>query len=164
VFRCHEKDMTGLKGGSKSAGWDDDALEIFLRAGNLPSEPYYHIRVNCAGAMHDEYNRSELWDAKGIKAAAGRQENAWVIEMVIPFSDLELPRDKKVLAGPWRLNIIRTRPMHKGDRKPGGAVKESVTGERYNEETAWSPTETISSHLPHMFGYIYLEVFGGKKP
>lgn len=164
AFRCQEKDMKGLKGGPKKAGWDDDALEIFLRVGNLPSEPYHHFRVNSAGAYEDEYNRSGMWDAKGVKATAGREAEAWVVEIAFPFSALEKPNDKNVLAGPWRLNIIRTRPLHKGDTKPGGAVKLTVSGEPYNEESAWSPTETITSHLPHMFGYIYLEAFGGKKP
>ncbi len=162
AIRCHEKDLKGLLGNKDRSGWEDDAVEIFLRGGNLPSEPYHHFRVNCAGAYEDEYNRSGLWDSDKIKTAAGREDAAWVIEMAIPFSALELPKDKKVLAGPWRLNFIRTRPMHKGDKKPGGAVKVNSVGERYNEESAWSPTETVSSHLPHMFGYIYLESFGGK--
>ncbi len=162
-IRCHEKDLANLQGRKGGFG-DDDAVEIFIRAGNLPHEPYHQFSVNCAGAYEDEYNRSSLWDAKGAKVAVGREDGAWTVELLIPFRDMVLPEDKDVLAGPWRLNIIRMRPMHPGDKKPGGMAKETASGERYNEETAWSPTETDSSHLPHMFGYLFVEAYGGKLP
>lgn len=162
--RCHEKDMAGLIGKTEEPSWDEDVMEIFLRAGNKPAEPYHHFQVNCRGAYNDEYNRSSLWDAKKIKVAAGAEDAAWTFEMELPFSELVLPKEKEVLAGPWRLNLMRTRPMHRGDRKTAGAVKIGRGGEKYFEETAWSPTETNSSHLPHMFGYLWLEHFGGKMP
>jgi DNA-binding beta-propeller fold protein YncE len=159
-FRCQEKDLAGLLGKAQESSWEDDGLEIYLQAGSNPTEPYHHIRVNALGALQAEYHRAELSDGKKFQAAAGREPEAWTLELALPFSSLTLPQDEKTLAGSWRFNIVRLRPLHKGDTKPGGAVKLTRQGEPYNEETAWAPTECESGHMPHMFGFLAVEAFG----
>lgn len=163
-FRCHEKDLKQLVGKADAFSWTDDGLEIFLTTGNAPGEPYHHFQLNCRGALRTEYNRSERWRAPNAKAAVGQETEAYTLELRIPFADLALPEKKELLAGPWRFNVIRLRQLHPGDKKLGGAVKANVAGEHYNEESAWSPTETPSAHAPHMFGYLWLERFGGRAP
>ena len=37
-------------------------------------------------------------------------------------------------------------------------------GGQFTEESALAPTEDSSSHVPAMFGYAFLEAFGGKLP
>ena len=159
-LRCQEKDLAGLVGKAQECSWEDDGLEIYLQASKSPTEPYHHIRVNALGALQVEYQRAELPEGRTFKVAAGREQEAWTLELAIPFSSLTLPKDEKALAGPWRFNIVRLRPMHKGDVKPGGAVKLTRQGDSYNEESAWAPTECESGHMPHMFGYLTVDAFG----
>lgn len=160
-FRCHEKDMAGLRGKANKLGWDD-GLEIFLRVGNHPAAPYHHFIINCKGASSQQYNRLRLWKAKGLEIKAGVEDKAWILEIKIPFKDLNKTKDKKLLAGAWRFNVVRLRPPHKGDKNFGTSVKQTINGDKFVEESSWSPTETESSHLPHMFGYLFLESYKNK--
>lgn len=161
-FRCHEKDMAGLRGHPEKTGWDD-GLEIFLKVGNHSAEPYHHFIVNCKGVYSQQYNRLRLWKAKELEIKAGAEEKAWVLEIKIPFKDLNMTEDKKILADAWRFNVVRLRPPHKGDKNFGTSVKQTINGDLFVEESSWSPTETESSHLPHMFGYLYLDSYKNKK-
>jgi hypothetical protein len=67
------------------------------------------------------------------------------------------------LAQPWRCDIFRTRPAHSDDPEVDGTSVDRF-GEKFNSETAWSPTNATTYHVPNMYGYLFLEVFGGKKP
>lgn len=129
--------------------WQDDSVEIFLKAGESPDEPYHQIIVNVTGCLYDGYERDAAWNGKGIKTKVEKEEKAWVMEIVIPFADLKLPEKKEVLTGGWRFNIDRNRPAR---------------GEEELEEAAWSPTRATTSHAPDMFGYAFFEAFGGKVP
>ncbi|MFH1022341.1 MAG: hypothetical protein V1809_03030, partial [Planctomycetota bacterium] len=66
-----------------------------------------------------------------------------------PFADLKLPEKKEELARGWRLDIFRNRQERDNEDM---------------EDSAWSPTEDHSSHVPSMFGFMFLEAFGGKCP
>lgn len=165
AIRCHETDMANLKAkkrGRDVGVWDDDCLEIFIRSSSDPDEPIHHYALNAAGAIDDWYNRRFVWDS-AIKVSPGKEEKAWVLEIAFPFSDLHLTKDKSSLAGPWRLNIFRTRPMHKGDKKTRGVAKIGADGKPFHEETAWSPVEHLSYHVPHRAGYLFMDAFSKGK-
>jgi hypothetical protein len=166
AFRCHENDIAGLKAPKKkrdSSIWDDDVIEIFLQISDDLDMPWYQIDINAGGTITDEYARRKVWDAEGMKAVPGREDKAWTMEVMIPFSDLVL-LDRPEQNRRWRMNVIRVRTKHKGDKAGRGALKLDAAGQPYSEETAWSPTEQRSSLVPHRFGFAYLEVFGARPP
>ena len=165
-FRCYENDLNGLKNPKRkrdSGGtWDDDTLELFFITAKDPNLPYHQFCINAAGSIDDFYGRNFIWDAKNIKAVPGKEEKAWILEVAIPLSDFNYPVGKN--APCWRLNIMRTRTMHRGDRKTNGVRKIDTTGKWYYEETGWSPPERLNYHVPYQFGYAFLEVCGASKP
>ena len=166
-FRCHEADMKGLDGPERKRDsgqvWDDDNLEIFIRSEDNPDRPYHQFSINASGSIDDAYKRKAVWDAKGIKTAAGEEKGAWIMEIAFPFSDLHLPKDRSK-ASVWRIDIFRMRVMHKGDKGSGGVEKVDVHGNLYYEETVWAPVETGNSQFPARYGYAFMEVFGGRVP
>ena len=96
-------------------------MEIFLSAGNSADEPYHQIQVNAAGALKVGYHRAELPDPGKFQAAASREKEAWTVELAMPYASLQRTKERKAPEGTWRLNLVRSRPMHRGDKKIGGA-------------------------------------------
>jgi hypothetical protein len=164
ALRAMESDMAGLIGNDKQASWTDDLFEIFLSPGDRPGIPYHQFQINSLGRYNDEYNRMILWDIKNMSIAAGAEKNAWTIELSIPFASLEGAGEPSARGVPWRFNILRSRPMHEGDANGDGAMKIAKSGEKYREETSWSPTQGETSHMPEMFGYLFIEAYGAHKP
>jgi hypothetical protein len=130
--------------------WEDDSVELFIKPGAEATREYYHLAVNPDGSFYDDFARdTAAWQSQ-LKLATAKGKEGWTIELAIPLAELNLPKDKAAAAGPWRLNLTRTR-QQRGDDVPA-------------EETALSPTENRSSHVPAMFAYAFLEAFGGKLP
>lgn len=129
--------------------WEDDSVELFLKPGPEPTQQYHHLIVNPDGCFHDAFSGdAAAWQSE-LKLAAAKGKDHWAVEVAIPLAELTMGKHKATLAGPWRLNLTRTRPA-RGD-EPG-------------EETALSPTEDPSSHVPAMFAYAFLESLGGALP
>jgi hypothetical protein len=129
--------------------WEDDSVELFLRAGPEPARDYCHLIVNPVGSFRDAKGQDAgAWDP-AVQIATHKAAGHWSVEVGIAFAEMGLPADKAVLAGPWRLNLARMRPPR---------------GDEPVEEGALSPTEDPSSHVPDRFGYAFFEVFGGKLP
>lgn len=151
--RCIEADPGGLKAQQDvrdTAIWMDDGVELFLKTSPEGAEPYYQIGVNAAGTLFDAHRKLEMWDGPGIRATAGRAKDAWLAVVEIPLKTLTAETPAKS-GEAWRLNVVRVRPKHEG-------------GKGQEEETAWAPTGTSSSHVPEKFGFAYLEAFGAKMP
>ena len=129
--------------------WEDDSVEVFLLPAPRPSPDYYQIIMNPEGSYLDSLAReADAWNPN-LKIATATAAGHWSVEVAIPFSEMKLPKDKATLAGPWRLNLTRSRPARSGG---------------FAEESALSPTEDPSSHVPAKFAYAFFEVFGGKLP
>jgi hypothetical protein len=129
--------------------WEDDSVEVFLKAGPQPSMEYHQLIVNPDGSFLDAFARDNAaWQPK-VKVATATGTDHWSVEIVSPFSELKLPADKAALAGAWRLNLYRARPGRAG---------------RFAEETALSPTEDTSNHVPQKFAFAFFQAFGGKLP
>lgn len=150
AFTCSESHMSELlaqKTDRDSNVWEDDVIEFFLLPGRTPSNNYYHVLVNAAGTVADEFSRDmSAWDAKGIQAAVQKAEDHWVAEVKLPWSDI--PVGGKPLPAEWRANFNRTRP---------------AKGTSYFEDQAWSPTLLDTSHVPERFGYLKIEAFEARE-
>ena len=69
------------------------------------------------------------------------RDRSWTAEVAIPFETLGVRPGKPGRA--WSFNLTRSA------RDPDDAS--------FLEDTAWSPTGERSSHVPNMFGYIWLD-------
>lgn len=83
--------------------WMEDAVEVFLQP-EPGSADYFHFIVNARGVVYDERVSDAGYDAD-VRAAAEIGEQAWTLEMAIPWRDLTggAPRPGAV----WGFNVGR---------------------------------------------------------
>ncbi|MCK6472107.1 MAG: hypothetical protein L6R28_10205 [Planctomycetes bacterium] len=126
----------------------DETIELFLDPTNSREDCYFHIMVNAIGTTGDIRNNSDpSWNPRLTVKTARDAKTAWLMEMRIPYVDLDIRAGK--LNKVWSCNINRTaRP----EPKPPLGIDDVEI-----EDTAWSPTFTDSSHCPQMFGYLWLD-------
>jgi len=122
--------------------WRDDCVELFIDPSNKRSlDDYMHIQVNSIGVTADakgpKANQDASWEpALSVKTKA--LDNAWVMEMSIPFKELCGPEGR--VNRVWAANFNRMAYLLTGD-----------------EDTAWSPTGVTDSHVPARFGALWLD-------
>ncbi len=108
----------------------DDAVEIFL-APRRSGGDYFHFGVNAIGTMYESRRLASVdWNGDW-KAAVGREDGGWIVEVAIPFGSLPLAAADDT----WRFNVCR-------DRTPGGG-----------EWSTWAPVIT-GFHDPERFGLL----------
>ncbi|NQT93719.1 MAG: sialate O-acetylesterase [Lentisphaerae bacterium] len=139
VFRCAEMDLDDLACGAGSrdgAVWDDDSVEIFLDT-DLDGTTYYQYAVNANGVIFDTKNRwGSNWNGP-CTVATGREKEAWIVEMAIPWKTLEMPAPgPRAQVG---LQLARTRPQAP------------------IEWSQWAPTQGPTNHRPSHFGLLMFE-------
>ncbi|MDP7251254.1 MAG: sugar-binding protein [Planctomycetota bacterium] len=129
-IRCTESRLVNIRSTRRNHDgeiWSDDSIEIFVGFGGS----YCHFGINAVGSTYDARMKSSSWNS-GFKAAAGRGENEWRLEVAIPLTSIagegKLPEE-------WIANINRNR---------------YVTGQL--QESTWSPTYSGDSHVPSRFG------------
>lgn len=121
--------------------WEDECVEIFLDPRGSRTKEYFHIIVNSAGITQDAFATDVSWNP-ALSVAGGKEKGkAWTVELQISLNDLALKGEK--LANGWSLNLNRS--ARKFDRP------------EECEDTAWSPTRGNSSHVPEMFGHLWLD-------
>ena len=95
---------------ARDAGFDDDAFEMFLVAGDRGAEQF-HIGGNAGGSWWDrrlDEQKDWSWNP-AIKYRTKRDAAGWEGEFNIPFKELGLPAPK---AGDvWRANFVTNRRM-----------------------------------------------------
>ncbi|MCX5642411.1 MAG: hypothetical protein NTY10_04180 [Candidatus Omnitrophica bacterium] len=108
---CLESRIAELKTEQREkdgAVWGDDCVEIFLQR---PQDTlsYYHFIVNASGSKYDAQNLKEAtmesrpdWEGDW-KAAVSKSNNAWYVEMYIPYSILGL----EPAGNTWKINVAR---------------------------------------------------------
>ncbi|PCJ57371.1 MAG: hypothetical protein COA79_16010 [Planctomycetota bacterium] len=147
AFRCFKKDPNKIvctKTKRDDAIWKDEAVEFFLDPTNSRKKSYYHFIINAAGVIQDVYKGDKKWNCE-MTVKTGKESDAWTIEVKIPFKSLNItPGNVKKL---WSVNFNRS-------------ARDTNDAKKY-EDTAWSPTGTDSSHLPDMFGYMWLNAGKG---
>ena len=137
---CRERDESGI--------WFDDAIEIFLDP-TAERERAYHFIISAAGVVwdagsHGARRKRIEWNS-GLRAAAGREENAWTLEIAIPFRDLG---GAAKAGATWAVNVNRDRVC-----LPKVSIQAAKKACRHS---AWSPTFG-RSFTPERFGTVEFE-------
>ena len=123
--------------------WQDEALELFIDPWSSRHDRYFHVAINAKGTLRDARERDDLtWNAAWEVATGRDGERAWILEARIPYASLGLAQGQ--LNKIWSFNLTRST---RNPKKPGT-----------NEDSAWSPTGTDSSHVPEMYGKLWLDV------
>lgn len=125
--------------------WTDDCVELMLSPKDLSYR--FKFTVNANGAHYDEVDLDftlvhPSWNSTSWQAATSQGENAWFIEIAIPFHDLGVstPKPKER----WRALLVRFR---------------WATGNF--EGSSWTPTGAFNR--PHLFGILQF-LKRGEKP
>jgi hypothetical protein len=151
AFQCKDKDGAHLKSRERPRDesiWEDDSVEIFIRAGADPAKDYFQLAINPAGSFMDARGRDNAAWQGNPKIGVNTDKDEWTAEVMIPLVELQM-KQEQVKGGPWRLNLTRMRQPRDGDEA---------------EEGALAPTESSDNHVPSMFAYAWLEALGGKLP
>jgi len=131
AVRCFEPDLEGLRVRTKHRDgptFKDDSIELFLDM-DLDRETYYQIVVNAGGVVYDGLVFDSSWNGV-FQQAAGREEDAWTLEMAIPWKTLAAAAP--TAGAKMGLELVRTRA-------------------RTWEIQQWAPTGG-GNHSPKMFG------------
>ena len=152
-FDCADRHPWATLAARDAPLWTEEAVELFLAAGEEAPETYVEIEVNPLGALFDALvanpggERAALaadcgFDWPGIRWAAGDREAGWWAALSLPWTGLPAAAGGPLAAPPraLRANFYRI------DRPPGAAA----------EHSAWSPTLTVPAdfHRPRRFGHL----------
>jgi len=88
AFRCAESNMPGIVAQFTTRGsplYKDDDVEIFVLPPGQPAA--FQFAVNALGTMSDNFGDTAPW-----KAAAKQNNDAWSVEVFIPFTVFHLDR------------------------------------------------------------------------
>ncbi len=110
--------------------WLDDSVEVFV-APHRTHGAYYQLAVNCMGVIRDSQGTATTWQS-GARAATRRSDDAWTVELAIPYDHLGIDLD---VGTTWGINLVRN------DRVRGETVTWSLGG----------------FHNPARFGRVALE-------
>jgi len=143
--KCETPDMNDLMANVRDHDgqvWDDDCVELFIDPTNERGmDGYMHLMINSLGTTAEAKgpagSEDFSWDPK-LRVKTAKDKKAWTVELAIPFADMVANPAKINKA--WAVNINRMAYLLEGA-----------------EDTAWSPTETTSSHVPDKFGLLWLE-------
>ncbi len=127
--------IRALAAGPDGQVWQDDSVELFLDT-NLDHKTYYQIGINTEDVVADSSEGDSDWDGE-VSVKTTQKENAWAMEISIPWKKLNLP----------------------GAPKKGKAIGFNIQRNRTQGKYAcmqWAPTLT-TSHRPEMFGKLLFE-------
>ena len=134
--KCGESKMDKLVANVREHdgnAWQDDCIEFFIDPKH-DHETYYQFIVNTLGAQYEAVGFDRLWNCQW-KAAASLGQDAWCVEVAIPFSAFEVaaPAPDAI----WGYNLNR-------ERRAGGDT------ELYN----WADVQG-NFHNPGLFGHLW---------
>ena len=105
AIHCAEDRMDQLKAevvDPDGPVWEDDDLAIFLDPNGLRGT-YYQFELNALGTVFDSFNDDRTWNS-GAKTRSRHEEDAWILEIAIPWSELgATPRS----GSRWGVNMGR---------------------------------------------------------
>jgi hypothetical protein len=144
AFRCEKADPDRVvcrKTKHDDDVWQDECIELFIDPKNTREKKYFHIIINSAGVTQDAHVNDTSWDPELTVKCGKEKGKAWIAEVKIPFKALG-SKDEKI-GHVWSINFNRS--------------ARSSDNPQACEDTAWSPTYGDSSHVPEMFGYMWLD-------
>ena len=156
-WTCKDEDVQATFTARDSRFWEEEVVEFFVTPNNLAR--YFELQWNPLGGVFDAIITNEIdergvsknfkgdWDftAKGMKSAvklkgtvanSADKDEFWQVEVMVPFSDLNLPAPKPREI--WRANFYR---FNRGKDQPA-------------ELLSWSPTRLPGFHQPARFGFL----------
>jgi len=93
AFRCAEPNLAGLVLEARANdrwAWTDDSVELLLDM-NRDRRSYFHYVLTAAAIVYDAVgNYNHDWDGP-CTARAGREKDAWTLEVAIPWKSLAAP-------------------------------------------------------------------------
>jgi len=153
---CGEERMDRLRASVRKTDgplWSDDSVELLIDPGHREDFSYVHLIINPIGTVYHARAGDVAWTPHGVTLGTQRLQQAWTIEIRLPFRDL-------VDGGPvpklWGFNLMRLRQPKVGAEIPTGAEAIAYMRSMNAEESAWSPTLTRTSHVPYRFGQLYV--------
>lgn len=86
--------------------WNDDEDELFIEPNHVGAKPYFHIMINAANVTEDAENGGleQGWEPD-LESATHVYEDRWVLEVKIPFKDLDF--DEAPVGETWGWNFNR---------------------------------------------------------
>jgi hypothetical protein len=154
IFTCEDQDAWGSFTGHDDPLWQEEAVEVFLAAGEEDPKVYYEVELSPRGVLFDakvenpNSRREDMvvatdWDWHDIEFAAqnigkeGSQD--WQARLFLPWQGIGLNRAPPIL----RANFYRIERPRNGEA----------------EFSCWSPTlkSPPDFHQPARFGTLYLE-------
>jgi hypothetical protein len=158
--------------------FNDHDFEVFLDPNN-DQEQYFEYEINALGTIMDLFMTKPYkkggpmvmgWNSTGLLSAVKLNgtlndnrdtDQGWIVEMAIPYKDLERPgRISQPQPGAtWRINFSRVQWTMDMD---GQSYKRRLrpNGKPLPEDNwVWSPQGLIDMHVPEHWGYI---TFKGK--
>lgn len=156
---CREDQMEALRAEvteRDGAVYEDDCFEVFLSPRSQP-EVYYHLVVNVRNTQRDDLGADAGgWDASW-RSATARGEDAWTVEIALPFSVLQIPGD---VPETWAFNLAREErphgelstwaPCDNGFHEPGNFGRLRFAGadfRPYARETLWQEVRGLRQWL-----------------
>ncbi len=145
-FFCFEPEMAQLKASrterDQDGMWEDDGVEIFLSSDLTEPENCVQFIINANGAIWDarrSYGRLQAreWNAPGTKAVSKKEANRWVLEVTIPFAELDI------------------RSVPPGMKLTGNFLRGRTSGDEQTY-SCWSPLFTPVNYSPGRFGTMNL--------
>ena len=141
AFRCFESRMAGISGRAQDRDgdiWSDDCVEVFIDT-NRDRKTYCQIEINAAGAITDKacvwrdgkVSKDAQWNCAGLQAVVSMGDDAWTVEMAIPFTGLGADLAKSAA---WGFNLTRNETPH-------------------HELSSWAAVST-TFHSPREFGIL----------
>ena len=156
--------------------YHDADFEVFLDPNN-DQQQYFEYEINALGTVMDLFmdkpykkgGRANLnWNSTNLRTAVSvkgtlndnrDRDSGWMVEMAIPFKDLERPgRISRPQAGSaWRINFSRVQWLLVNDGQSYQRQK-SETGKILPEfNWVWSPQGVIDMHQPQYWGFIHFK-------
>lgn len=163
TYKAYDKDVFAYNTERNSPTCDDDVLEIFFQTD--PNEsPYYNFEINALNTVYDAYQpkpnfagnayRWRNWDCNGLKSAVyikGEINNPkvvdeyWMLQMAVPFADLELDgKSKPEIKDMWTYMLSR---YDYSIHLPDSGVELSCT----------SFIDKLSFHMPDTWNYMIFD-------
>lgn len=106
---CIESNMKGLKTSAATQKdgpfWEDDSIEFFLNP-NHDHQSYWQFATTAKAMQYDNCQGDSAWNSNW-KAVATQDADSWMVEIALPFADLDL---KTPAPGTlWGFNLCRER-------------------------------------------------------
>ena len=170
-----EPDLWGTLEARDSVIFQDNDFEVFIDPDG-DTHSYYELEINALNTVWDlllvqPYRDGgpaiHGWDIAGLRTAVdlrgtinrpGDKDQAWSIEMAIPWRILAeaAPRRSRPRAGDqWRVNFSRV--QWQLDQRDGKYAKrpDPKTGKPLPEDNwVWSPQGAINMHMPERWGFV----------